>query len=389
MSGPPAPIDVIPEARRILALARKDEREAERALAALPLAVQVAVVCEAPAHQRAKILGLLSSPESAVPLLPDAELVFAVKASGLDDASWLLAIATPQQLSTCFDLDAWRGVEPDRAALARWFAVLAEAGEETLVRAAHAIDAEVLALYLQSNIHVMLDPKDEQWQPPPGAQTLEGQFWFVAKAEADDLEPVVKLLDALFREDYWLYFRMMQAVMWELEPELEEWSLRWRTGRLADLGFPSWDEAMRIYGFLRPEQRTVLADRALDHAVGEWDLPVWIPNLPALASNPYSLFRAAFELEPDARRAFFYAFVALANRVAVADELPLGDVDTLPKAIDKAAALASTGLEHVASENGVGLGEALARSGVEHLFRVGANLDPERARPPRRQEDDR
>ena len=127
MQGPPAPIDVLPEARRILALARRDEREAERALAALPLPIQVAVVCEAPAAQRAKLLGLLPAPEHAIPMLPDAELVFAVKASGLDDASWLLASATPRQIATCFDLDAWAGLAPDRAALSQWFAVIAEA----------------------------------------------------------------------------------------------------------------------------------------------------------------------------------------------------------------------------------------------------------------------
>lgn len=383
MQGPPAPIDVLPEARRILALARRDEREAERALAALPLPIQVAVVCEAPAAQRAKLLGLLPAPEHAIPMLPDAELVFAVKASGLDDASWLLASATPRQIATCFDLDAWAGLAPDRAALSQWFAVIAEAGDETLVRAAHAIDAEVLALFLRSRIEVALDPKDEQWQAPPGARTLEGQFWFWARADGDDVEDVATLLDALFREDYWLYFRMMQAVMWELETELEEWSLRWRSGRLADLGFPEWDDAMRIYGFLHAEQRDVLAERPVDVAATEWDLPVWIPNLPAIAGGSHAIFRAAFDLAPEARRAFFYAFVALANKVAVADALPLGDTETLPRSIEKAARFASAGLEHVAARNATTLVDALARTTVEHLFRVGANLDPDAARPAR------
>lgn len=388
MSGPPSATDVLPEARRILALARRDEREAERALAALPLPVQVAIVCEAPAAQRAKLLGLLPEPEAAIPLVPDAELVFAVKASGLDDASWLLASATARQIATCFDLDAWKGLTPDRASLGEWFAVLAAAGEEALLRGAHAIDAEVLALFLRSHIEVALDPKDEHWQAPPGAQTLEGQFYFWAKHEGDDLEAVAALLDALFREDYWLYFRMMQAVIWELETELEEWALRWRAGRLADLGFPEWEDAIRIYGFLRPEQRSVLADRPHELSINEWDLPVWIPSLPALAGGSHAIFRAAFELSVDARRAFFYAFVALANKIAVADGLALGDVETLPRSIEKAARFASLGLEHAAKCNATTLADALSRSTVEHLFRVGANLDPEASRPARGNDED-
>jgi len=367
-------------ARQVLALARRDKRAAEASLADLELEQQIAIVCEAPARDRARLLELLPEPERVVPLLPDAELVFTVKAVGLDDANWLLEHATPRQLATCFDLDAWAGLEPDRTKLVHWFAVLAEANSQTLVRAAHAIDPEVLTLYLREQIDVMLDPKDEEWQPPPGAQTLEGQFYFVARKEGDDLAPLLKLLHGLFESDYWLYFRMMQAVMWELEPELEEYALRWRTGRIEDLGFPPWDEAMRIYGFLRPAQRAVLADRPSQHGTSAWDFPVWIPDLPAIASRNHALFEAAFELDDAGRRDFFYAFVALANKIAVADRMPLGDVETLPAAIEKAAEIASAGLEHVAMETTTRTREVIERSTLDYLFRVGASLDPDAAR---------
>jgi hypothetical protein len=293
----------------------------------------------------------------------------------------LLEHATPRQLATCFDLDAWDGLLPDRAKLVHWFAVLAEAEQETLVRAAQAIDPEVLTLFLRDQIDVMLDPKDDDWEPPPGAQTIEGQFYFVARKEGDDIAPLLKLLHALFSADYWLYFRMMQAVIWELEPELEEYALRWRTGRIEDLGFPPWEEAMRIYGFLRPAQRAVLAERAWEHPASEWDFPVWIPDLPALAGRDHALFRAAFELDDAARRRFFYSFVALANKVAVADRMPLGDAETLPAAVEKAAEIASRGLEHVAHETGVAPPDAVERSTLEYLFRVGASLDTEAAQP--------
>jgi len=375
------PQDLPAGARELLALARRDKRAALAALAGLTHDLQVALVCEAPADQRARLLELTPEPEAIIPRLPEAEFVFTVKAVGLDDSSWLLEHATPQQLATCFDLDAWNGLEPDRGKLDHWFGVLAEANEETLVRAAHAIDPEVLTLYLRDRVEVMLDPKDEEWQPPPGAQTLEGQFYFVARNSDDDIAALLKLVHALFRADYWLYFRMMQAVMWEIESELEEYALRWRTGRIEDLGFPAWDEAMRIYGLLRPEQRALLADRPLEHGPADWDLPVWLPDLPALSEGEHSLFRAAAELEDTGRRRFFYDFVALANKVAIADRMPLGDIETLPLAVAKTAAIASAGMEHVAAETTTPGHEVIERGTLEYLFRVGTSLDPESARP--------
>ena len=59
----------------------------------------------------------------------------------------------------------------------------------------------------------------------------------------------------------------------------------------------------------------------------------------------------------------------------MADGLPLGDIETLPKAIEKVAVLASLGLEFIANENQLDLVSVVRRTLLERLFRVGANLD--------------
>ena len=64
----------------------------------------------------------------------------------------------------------------------------------------------------------------------------------------------------------------------------------------------------------------------------------------------------------------------------MADRLPLGDAESTPKAIAKAARFASAGLAYLADEHGLRDAELVRRVGVEHLFRVGANLDPDGAR---------
>lgn len=378
MDPHPSPL---PEPRQILKLARTDKRAAAAQVGALSLDGQVALVCSTPVELRAAVLALTPVPEEVIPLLPEAELCFTAKAIGLWDASWLFEHATESQLVASFDLDGWEGLQPDRASLRNWLAAIAEAGDETLLRTARAIDPELLVLMIRDRVEVMLDPRDDDWQAPPGAHTIDGMFYVLPRQANDDIPDLLALLRAIFGSDYWLYFRMLQGAIWELDSDLEEWALRWRTGRLQDLGFPAWDEAMRIYGYIRPADRAAIpqAVDALD--VVAWGMPVYMPELPIRAGRDHSIFRAAAELDDDERQRFLYAFIAIANKVAIADRMPLGDADTLPKAIETAASVTSVGLNFLAEKNGLPLSDTLRRVSLERMFRVGASLDGRKPPP--------
>jgi len=377
-----APLPLAPDdPRAVLKLARSDRRAAVDALRATPVDDQVALVCNAPLDARGELLGLLPEPERVIPLLPEAELCFTVNAIGLADSAWVLEHATPEQVTAAIDLDAWTRLEPDLPALSAWIGALASTERASFRRAVEALDPELLVLYLKSRVEVFQKAAgDDDWMAPESAQTLEGQFYYRAKNDGDDLAAISELLRMLFEEDYWTYFRVMQGAMWELEADTQEWALRWRTGRLEDLGFPSWDDSMRIYRFIRPEDRARMPEDEPPLAGSAWSLPVWIPSLPAAAGRAHRVFDAIAKLSEDERRACFYAFVAVANKIAIADSLPLSDATSIPRAIDKAAHWISEGLAHVARENGLDDVEVLRRVGLEWLFSVGANLDPERAR---------
>lgn len=371
----------LPEPRELLKLARSSRKQATDAIAALSLEEQAELVCSTPLEVRERMLQLTPLPEEVIPLLPEAEFCFTAKAIGLGDASWILEHATATQLVASLDLDAWDGLLPDPTTRREWMTALAEAGDEPLLLAAQSLDPEFVVLMLRDRAHVMLDPKDDDWQAPEGAITLEGQFYLLAHDPGDDLTDLLQMLHVLFREDYWLYFRMMQGVIWELESDLQEWALSWRVARLEDLGFPRWEEAMRIYGYVRPEERGRIPKPVDALNVREWHLPVFLPELPAELTQGHSLFRAAAELNDDERRGFFYAFVAIANKLAVADRKPLGDATTLPETIETAAEVLSTALEYLASENAMAAPDVLRGVPLERLFRVGAGLK-ERLPPP-------
>jgi hypothetical protein len=373
-----------PALQRILELARSERATATAAIQKMAIADQVALVCDTPLARRSDILGLLPSPEEVIPQIPEAELCFTVKAIGIEDSAWLLEHATPEQVVACVDLDAWTGTVPDRATLDRWLDVLAQSGDKSFLRAVRALDPELVVLFLKHRIQCFQKPDDDPgWQPPEGGQTIDGQFYLVALRDGDDLAAVIAMLRLLFTADYWTYFRMLQGVIHELNIANEEWALRWRTGRLEDLGFPPWDRAMGIYRFIRPEERVRIPETEGVLDVGEWHLPVWMPSLPALHEHSHLLFRALAQLGDSERHHALFSFIALANKVAVADRMDLSDAEATPQAIEKAAEFASAGLELVARENGLEIADALRRVSVERLFSVGANLDPDRAMPAR------
>ena len=303
---------------------------------------------ETPVARRGELLDLVPDAALIVPALPEAELVFTLKAIGLGDAGWLLEHATAEQLRACIDLDAWNGLTPDRRALHEWLTAIGEA-EDTHLRAFQELDTELIVLLIREHAEVHLQP-DREWIPPDGGMTIDGQFWLVPISDSDDLEQLMEGLRLLFQRDYWLYFRLMQGAIHELDSDCEEFALRWRTGRLADLGFPDWNESIAIYAWVSPEHLCdVPADaKALD--AGDLVLPIELPPPMLDAGSEHAVFRAAAKLSPDERRVFFQRFVTLANQIAVADRLPLGDVESIPHAIEKAAGVTSRALEHVASE---------------------------------------
>jgi len=375
-----AHLPVLPaEARRILDLARNDRAAARAALAELSADDQAKLLLETPIARRAALLDLVDRPEEVVPRLPPADLCLMARSIGLEEAGWLLTCATDEQIQASVDLDAWDGFVPDRRRFGQWLAAFADAGEETMLRATRVIDFEVLVLQLRERAFVVLKTNEDGWEPPVGGQTIDGVFYFVPRAPGDDLADILVLVETLFDNEYWTYFRLAQGAIWELDPESEEWAYRWRRGRMQDLGFPDPDDAKRVYAFVRDEDLADLPARDAPPAPVEDDepdavLPMTMPSLPTEADAEHAIFRAMAALPEALRNRTRHEFLTLANRVAIADGLPLGEPETLERSVTRAAERASRGLEHLMDAHGLSGPDVLRRVSLERLFRVGHRL---------------
>jgi hypothetical protein len=350
----------------ILRLSRSDKAAAKRALAAMSAEDQALACQDLRLEARSEFLMLVESPEDVVPLLPEAQLVQTVRAGGMSEAAWLLELATPEQRVAAFDLDCWNGTELVISRVHEWLDALIEAGRPTLVKALEEIELEILLLAVHAEAEVAVVSKEQV--PPIGYFTPDGVVYFGTPEEVSP-HRVHEISHALFAESQALYWRMVYGLLFESPSECEEYALRWRTNRLQDLGFPDVEQAMRVYRPLAVER------------VADWVPPGAESALVESIALPRqlrgTLLGEALAKLDAGRAADLLGYVlGVANSLAIADNLPLSESESVPRALEKAVRGIDTGLRELARARDQAPEEVLDRTAPLDLFRVGATVDP-------------
>jgi hypothetical protein len=307
-------------------------------------------------------------PGALVRALPADELYFTIRDTGLADAAELVPLASPAQFRTFVDLDAWKGDRFEPRRTLPWFRA-ARAGAHDDPKAAArwsrklaGLDREVLFLVLRDGLRII----DLEEDPDPELSDLfmrtpEGRFVVEFHAEGTEYVALRGVLDDLYAEDAFAATRLLSAIRSELTSELEESALRWRTARLADLGFPSMQEALSW--FARPPR----APSA--HPSGP---PLRPPGflLAAFASGS-PLDGAVAALAPEDRPAVEGEIVAAANAVLVGDAVDVTDMEAVRGAFAAARGMLDLGLEKLAGADASRAAEVLAATPVKRIFQEG------------------
>jgi hypothetical protein len=333
------------------------------------LAKALAGLAAARGRQRLDLILDQDDPGALVRALPADELYFTIRDIGLGDAVELVQLASAEQFRTFLDLACWvrDHVDPRRAL--PWLRA-ARSGSMDSPRAAarwkakiDKLDVELLHLALRETVRV----HDLEQDPDPDLvsdrfmQTPEHKFILEFLADGAEYMAVRGLVDDLYAENPFMATRLLSSIRWDLTSELEETALRWRTGRLADLGYPSREEALSW--FARPAARAATA-------------PAGTPARPpgfflTLGRTGSLLARASARLTPDEREHLELELVTAANAVLVADSVDPGDLDAVRGAVDAARAFVEMGMEEAAGLDEARAAEALATTAVKALFQRG------------------
>ena len=367
--SPAKPVEISGPA--LLRLARSDRALARARINALPVEAQLGLCLEVRPESRVELLMLLDRPEAVVRRMPETELCVTARATGMSEAPWLLEMAAGEQMQACIDLDCWVGWDLARDRVVEWLAALVEAGSETMERALQSLDPEVVVLAVRSLVEVAVlsreDPRPEGWF------TLDGVVYFGPHAGVDPAD-LRTLLLSTYEADQTMYWKIVYGVVFESEAECEEAALRWRTGRLQDLGFPERERAMRVYRPLQSEQ----VEPHLD--VPSAFLPVPAERMPKQLAGTL-LGEALGQLSLQRAGDVLGYVLAVANAIAVADNLSLSASESIPQALEKAVRGIETGLRELTRVHDTPPKEVLERTLPLDLFRVGATIDSSLRKP--------
>ncbi|MCY1058287.1 DUF6178 family protein [Nannocystis sp. SCPEA4] len=323
-----------------------------------------------------------------VPRLPPT--AFVQIARGLreeDRLDLLLPHASPEQLTALLDLDGWSrdriAVDKARAWLVAIADAYAAAGKPRgqLRNIIEDMDPEMWTMALLPGTAVYeLDPDDvEQREQALAAvdalfsyETPDGGF-IVAVPDNDLGHRVIHVLERVYADDLQTGHRLSLSLRGAMPAQLEEDLLRWRSGRLADLGFVEWEEAMKLFRPLDAKSAREAAVPAAPAAV-VGDAP-----LVAFPSATSGLLRrvlgglGAGEQGVRARE-----FALLVNELMSAQRSEPGDAKAQERAFHQAEATVSLGLEVLLAGLGLPAPEVdaflagrIAALGLRGVFRVG------------------
>jgi hypothetical protein len=364
--GRPAGTDVLSLARAGTELAR------ERLRGFSPESIAGAVTDLVP-RERAEFLELAERVEEIVPHLPETAFASTVCTVGLADAGWLVEFASKEQRVAAVDLDCWKDGRFSSSRLFEWIDAMIQAGPETLVAAFDELDPEVWVLGLKE----MADFSIAEGQAAGDLGLSFDGFVCVDPHSSEGEERVHEILSTAQERSPSHYYRFVYGAMLESQRECEEFGRRWQRGRLNDLGFPDRTDAMGAYRPL-PVDAAPPVPEVVEQAA---DAVVAAP--PPLAQLAGTLLgQALAELAPERAAEILRSLLGLANALAVADELPLTEDESVQASIGKAVRGIQRGLAELARVRGRSPSAVLDAVPPLEVFRVGVACDAS-LRPPK------
>ncbi|RKH20126.1 hypothetical protein D7X74_04825 [Corallococcus sp. CA047B] len=311
---------------------------------------------------RRRVEALFDAEDTAalVRSLPAEDLYVTIQEVGLADTTELVQLASPAQFRTFVDLGGWVKDKVEPHAVLTWLRAARGDEPEDFLRKLHAVDLEVVETLLKE-FTTVYDLEEDPDANPQGmtVETPEGRYLVEIKLEGVEMSAMRAIVNDLIAENPFESVRLFEAVRWEIPSELEETAFQFRRARLADLGFPSLEDALALFSRV--------------------DVPPRLtgPTAPALTApgGHVDYVEAAFRDLSDVERMNAEDELReVANAVLVAELGDPGDLDAVRRVGEWVRDYLSLGLEHLTGGDPARSPDALRDTPLRRVFQVGFTL---------------
>ncbi len=352
----------------------EEEKEIERVFNALTVANQLEMVLQAHGKERLDRLFLSENPQQLVQKLPELEIFLTAKEIGERDALDLISLTTPEQFQYLLDLDLWKKDQLDPPKVLLWMEILHESGEEKVTQFIRSTDPEWITLLLKKFLDVKtFEGEFVEVRDCIPLFTLD-QYYFIEFKGKGAREVFQPFLESLYHIDRERYRRWMEALISETESELEETNYRLRNGRLADYGFPDFEEALEIYRFIPPD--SLRSGEKIARIMGPEEMEKSRPTFYLTFQKEGPFFSSILSRvdDPMEMNRLKYEMAALCNKALIAEAIDLSNLEEIKQGVRKVYHYLNLSLQSLSrNDENAALG-ILESVPIQKIFQCGVSI---------------
>ena len=331
--------------------------------------------------RRADAVFAAADPVSAIRALPADEFFYVLHELGFPEALDILVHGTTEQVQGALDLAIWDRDQISRERADEWLDNMAQAPYETVAAWVRGLDIELVALLIRQRARIYDLSLEEPPDEPEGnlLDTPDRLFTLELLGDEETQRATQHLVENLYRADQSMMRRFLIGMRSEIDVELEETAFRWRSGRMADMGFVDFYQALDVYRELDPasvqlESRPVAPAQPSDLSATDTHLRLPVVMVDRLTSaTPFARAVAALTSAEEAAE-LHSALVALCNRVLSADRVSPGDDPVVAGVLGRVAATLDLAVEFLSRGDDAAGVAAVRRVPLTQLFRLGVSL---------------
>jgi hypothetical protein len=337
-------------------------------IAYLPRAQKLIDIRALPAKERFD--RIISEPEARylVHALDPHEVYWLLKDVGESDSLELLELCSPEQELFFLDMECWEKDKFSTESFLEWLGYLLETGEKKIIELLQYLDMEFLSICLMRTITVE-KAIDDTFAKVDMEVEWDHSFddtYYISFRDAAHASLVGRFIEIIYRNTPTLYTALMESTRAEIPQEIEELSYQFRKGRLADLGFPAYEDAISIFAYVDPAKYVPMEEKRLYAGPREK-----IHDLTRRLTGDSLLKRVLAAAKSEG---LVLEFNCLINSAIAATGRAPSDGKEVQAVFERVHGYLNIALEFLCGENQARAVEVLKKEQLKRLFQVGRSV---------------